>query len=45
VDARRVTLEAGGERYELEVTRAEGEPRYLTCDSDEMKRPVYFVVT
>jgi len=45
VDAPRVTLEAGGKRHELEVSRAEGEPMYLTCDSDEMKRPVYFVVT
>ena len=44
VDGSRVTLEARGERHELDVTRVEGEPTYLTCDSDEMKRPVYFVV-
>ena len=39
-----MALEAAGERHELEVTRVEGEPVYLTCDSDEMKPPVYFVV-
>ena len=44
VDGPRVTLEADGERHELEVTRVEGEPMYLTCDSEEMKRPVRFVV-
>ena len=42
--ARVVTLEAAGESHELEVTRVEGEPMYLTCDSEEMKRPVRFVV-
>ncbi len=45
VEGSRVTLEAAGERYELDVTRVEGEPVYLTCDSDEMKPPVYFVVS
>ena len=44
VDGRRVALEAAGERHELEVTRVEGKPMYLTCDSEEMKRPVRFVV-
>jgi hypothetical protein len=44
VDGSRVTLEAGGKRHELEVERVVGEPMYLTCDSDEMKRPVYFTV-
>ncbi len=44
VDGPRVTLEAAGERHEFEVTRVEGEPMYLTCDSEEMKRPVRFVV-
>jgi len=43
VEGSRVTLEAAGESHELAVERVEGEPTYLTCDSDEMKRPAYFV--
>ena len=43
VDGARVTFDAGGERHEIEVERVEGEPMYLTCDSEEMKRPVHFV--
>jgi hypothetical protein len=44
VEGSSVLFDAGGERHELEVTKVEGEPMYLTCDSDEMKRPVHYVV-
>ena len=39
-----VTFQAAGEIQELEVTPVVGEPMFLTCDSEEMKRPVHFVV-
>ena len=39
-----VTFQAAGEIHELEVTPVVGEPMFLTCDSEEMKRPVHFVV-
>ena len=40
-----VTFQAAGEIHELEVTPGVvGEPMFLTCDSEEMKRPVHFVV-
>ena len=45
VEGLHVVFEAAGERHELEVTKVEGEPMYLTCDSDAMKRPVHYVVT
>jgi len=45
VDGARVTFLAGGKRHEVEVERMEGEPMYLTCDSDVMKRPVRWVVS
>jgi hypothetical protein len=44
VDGSRVTFEAGGEQFELEVTVVEGEPMYLTCDSEAEKRARRFVV-
>jgi hypothetical protein len=43
-DGWRVRFEAAGETHELRVVRHEGEPMYLTCDSDEMKRPIRYVV-
>ena len=43
VNGSRVTFDGGGELHEVEVERVEGEPAYLTCDSDEMKRPIRFV--
>ena len=39
-----VTFEATGETYTFHVVREVGEPMYLTCDSEEMKTPVQYVV-
>jgi hypothetical protein len=44
VEGSLVIFDAGGERHELEVTKVEGEPMYLTCDAEEMKAPTHFVV-
>jgi hypothetical protein len=44
VEGPRVSFEANGERHELEVTVVEGDPMYLTCDSDVEKRPRRYVV-
>jgi hypothetical protein len=40
----RVVLAAGGRRYEAEITEEVGEPRYLTCSSDRLARPVRYSV-
>ncbi len=39
-----VAFEAGGELHEFRVVAVEGEPVYMTCDSDELKRPIRYVV-
>jgi len=44
VDGSRVTLEAGGDQFEFEVAVVEGEPAYLTCDSEVEKWARRFVV-
>jgi hypothetical protein len=41
----RVVFEAAGTRHELDVTAEEGEPAYLTCEADVLKRPVHYVVS
>jgi hypothetical protein len=40
-----VTFAAAGETHRFHVVREEGEPMYLTCESEEMKRPFRYVVT
>ena len=40
VDGERVVLNAGGKRYEAEVTEELGEPTYLTCNAEKLARPV-----
>lgn len=40
----RVSFEAGGARYDLDVETVEGTMTYLTCDADEPKRPRRYVV-
>jgi hypothetical protein len=43
VDGNVVVLEAGGKRYEAEVTEEAGEPSYLTCSSERLARPLRHV--
>jgi len=45
VEGDRVTFAAGGESHELYVVADVGEPRYLTCDSEETKRPVRWIAS